>query len=472
MSESASITVQNVSKSFQRTAGKGGDLRERFARRAKTEKRPSGTFLALDSVSFEVQPGQPVGIIGHNGSGKSTLLKLLTGILKPTSGSLAVTGRIGALIEVGAGFHPDLSGRENVFLAGSILGLTRQQVRERYDQIVDFAGLADFMETPVKRYSSGMYMRLGFAIVAHLDPEILLIDEVLAVGDAMFQNKCLRFLKDFVKKGGTVVFVSHSLSQVELLCETCIWLDYGKARFVGPTKEAIARYHEVISEREDAEFARLYPVEWAVQQAQKRLEEEEAQREQERIQNEAAEAERAEQRRLAALEAERRAAEAQLQEAEAARKADPHRARLTSVTLRDSQGVPRTTFGSGDSVDVELKWRSSRSLPEPAIGFDLFHAVTGQHLFTTSNYDHQISFSGICGEGVLHFTIPFLALPIGEYRVQVNLYPDSTQPEWWSEPEDQIEDAVRFSVTHLRVTNGLVFLDAHWQQVAEQESLI
>lgn len=458
-----SLIVEHVSKSFSRNSA-SGDLRERFARRFRGEKQPRGSFLALDDVSFCVQPGQPVGIIGHNGSGKSTLLKLLTGILKPTSGSVAVNGRVGALIEVGAGFHPDLSGRENVFLAGSVLGLTRKQVQERYDRIVDFAGIADFMETPVKRYSSGMYMRLGFSIVAHLDPEILLIDEVLAVGDALFQSKCLRFLKDFVQRGGTVCFVSHALDQVQLLCETCVWLDHGKARFIGPTDEAIARYYEVISEREDAEFARLYPVEWAAQQDEKRKKEEAERQEAERVQREAEEAERAEQQRRAAQEAERQAEEQRLQEAEDARKRDPNRARLTGVTLRDDQGVPRTQFESGATVGVEISWRSRRPLPEPAIGFDLFDAKDNHHLFTTSNYDHQLSLAGMQGEGIVRFQLGFLALPVGEYRVQVNLYPDSTQPEWWNAPEDQLEEAVRFTVTHERVTNGRVFLPVHWER--------
>ncbi|WP_395139505.1 ATP-binding cassette domain-containing protein [Armatimonas sp.] len=458
-----SIIVQGISKSFQRTAGRGGDLRERFARRVRGEKQPSGVFLALEDVSFTVKPGHPVGIIGHNGSGKSTLLKLLTGILKPTSGSLAVHGRIGALIEVGAGFHPDLSGRENVFLAGSILGLTRQQVHARYDKIVDFAGLADFMETPVKRYSSGMYMRLGFAIVAHLDPEVLLIDEVLAVGDAFFQNKCLRFLKDFVKKGGTVVFVSHALGQVELLCEDCLWLDHGKARFFGPTEKAIALYHDVVNEREDAEFARLYPVEWEAQQAEKRSKDEEARREAQRVQREAYDAECAEQERLAALNEERTAAEALLQEAEAARKTDPRRARLTGVTLRDKAGVPRTTFPVGARVRVEIAYRTPKTLAEPAIGFDLLRLSDGLHVFTTSNYDHQISLAGLVGEGAVHFTIPALTLPAGAYRVQVNLYPDTTQPEWSCAPEDLLEDAVTLTIVSERVTHGAAYLDVVWE---------
>ncbi len=459
---SPSILVQGISKSFQRTAGRGGDLRERFARRVRGERQPSGVFLALDDVSFTVKPGHPVGIIGHNGSGKSTLLKLLTGILKPTSGSLAVHGRIGALIEVGAGFHPDLSGRENVFLAGSILGLTRQQVRERYDKIVDFAGLSDFMETPVKRYSSGMYMRLGFAIVAHLDPEVLLIDEVLAVGDAFFQNKCLRFLKDFVKKGGTVVFVSHALGQVELLCEDCLWLDHGKARFFGPTEKAIALYHDVVNEREDAEFARLYPVEWEAQQAEKRRKDEEAIQKAQRAEREAQDAERVEQERLAAQEAERRASEALLQEAEAARRAAPTRARLTGVTLRDAHGVARTAFQVGERVGVEISYLFGRPLPEPAIGFDLFRVPDNLHVFTTSNFDHRVSYANASGAGTLRFTIPSLTLPTGTYRVQVNVYPDTTQPDWSVAPEDVLLDAVHFSVTHSCVTHGVAFLAVEW----------
>ena len=212
----AIIQVTDVWKRFTIRTGQVGDLRERFnaLRAPKKEAIPESIFWALKDVSFSVGPGQSLGIVGHNGSGKSTLLKLLTGILKPTQGEVKMKGRVGALIEVGAGFHPDLSGRENIFLNGSILGLSRREIERKFDDIVAFAGLEKFVDTPVKRYSSGMYMRLGFAVAAHTDPDILLIDEVLAVGDTFFQRKCLRHLENFVKKGGAVVFVSHAMTQV------------------------------------------------------------------------------------------------------------------------------------------------------------------------------------------------------------------------------------------------------------------
>ena len=482
MSES-SITVQNISKSFQRTAGRGGDLRERFSRRARGEKQAKGAFLALDDISFTVQPGQPVGIIGHNGSGKSTLLKLLTGILKPTSGNLAVNGRIGALIEVGAGFHPDLSGRENVFLAGSSLGLSRQQVRERYDQIVDFAGIADFMETPVKRYSSGMYMRLGFAIVAHLDPEVLLIDEVLAVGDAFFQNKCMRFLKDFVHQGGTVVFVSHALDQVERLCEQCVWLDHGKARFIGPTSEAVERYHELVADREDAEFARLYPVEWEAQQIEKsRLEEEEEQlqREAEEARERELEAARREEaQRLAVLsnaetEAQRQEEKARQaaekaererlarEEANRRRATDPSLSSLRDTRLYNASNTPSTALRAGEAMCVEIDYW----LPEPRtnliIGFEIYRD-DGLYLFAASNYQYDLVVPAPSGAGTLTFTIPFLGLNAGTYRLRLSLFPEPNFPEWGSSPEHVLECAVAFTVTAGALAHGCAFLDvAQW----------
>jgi ABC-type polysaccharide/polyol phosphate transport system ATPase subunit len=462
-----SIIVENVAKSFQRTTGRGGDLRERFARRGREEKQTKGAFLALDDVSFTVQPGQPVGIIGHNGSGKSTLLKLLTGILKPTSGTLTVNGRIGALIEVGAGFHPDLSGRENVFLAGSILGLSRQQVRERYDQIVDFAGIADFMETPVKRYSSGMYMRLGFAIVAHLDPEVLLIDEVLAVGDAFFQNKCLRFLKDFVKKGGTVVFVSHAVGQIELLCEQCLWLDHGKARFFGPTAEAIEQYYSVIGEREDAEFARLYPVEWEAQQAEKRALEEAEKREAEQAERLRLEAEQAERLRLAAEQEEQRRLEAEIAErlrleAEKAALQLVTHDYLTGLTLRDAQGSPTTHAHVGEALKFEIHYHFAKQLTCPAFCVEIFRE-DGIHAFTTSNYDHQISLGGLPLQGSICFNVPFLSLNAGRYRVQVRLFSDWRESDWESAQVDHLPEALWLDVEAGRFGHGIVYLPVVWE---------
>jgi len=199
-------------------------------------------FWVLRDVSFEVRPGQALGIIGPNGAGKSTALKLLTRILKPTRGTATLTGRVGALIELAAGFHPDLTGRENIFLQGAIMGMKREEIRRRFDEIVDFAGIPDFIDTPVKRYSSGMNARLGFAIAAHVDPEVLLIDEVLAVGDFSFQQKCYGRLERFRRDGIPIAFVSHNMQAISALCDRVMLLRPGQDPIVGDVASVLADY--------------------------------------------------------------------------------------------------------------------------------------------------------------------------------------------------------------------------------------
>lgn len=206
-------------------------------RRARYEE-----FWALKGVEFTVPTGATFGVIGSNGSGKSTLLKCLAGILQPERGSVKLHGRVSALLELGAGFHPELSGRENVFLNGAILGLSRKEITARFDDIVEFAGLEEFIDTPVKNYSSGMFVRLGFAVAAHVEPEVLLIDEVLSVGDESFQRKCAEKIEQFRRDGRTIVFVSHGLAQVEQLCEQVAWIDKGELRMQGSAGEVISAY--------------------------------------------------------------------------------------------------------------------------------------------------------------------------------------------------------------------------------------
>jgi lipopolysaccharide transport system ATP-binding protein len=231
--------------------GAGGTLRggvgdwlerRRGGANAVARDRPDDYLWALRDVSFEVQPGEVVGLIGRNGVGKSTLLKLLARITEPTQGEADLYGRTAALLEVGTGFHGELSGRENIFLSGAILGLRRAEVQRRFDEIVAFAELERFLDMPVKRYSSGMYVRLGFAVAAHLDPEILLVDEVLAVGDLAFQRKCLGRMGDVAQAGRTVLFVSHQMTSIRRLCTRTLWLDGGRVRAVGATGEVVARY--------------------------------------------------------------------------------------------------------------------------------------------------------------------------------------------------------------------------------------
>jgi lipopolysaccharide transport system ATP-binding protein len=201
-----------------------------LGRRAKSERSTirSERFWALQDVSFSIKQGEVVGIIGRNGSGKSTLLKIVSQITAPTKGEVRIDGRTGTLLEVGTGFHPELTGRENIFLNGTILGMEREEIRRKFDEIVAFSGVENFIDTPVKRYSSGMLMRLAFAVAAHLDPEVLVVDEVLAVGDTEFQKKCLSKMDDFSKSGRTVLFVSHNMSAVDQLCGRVIWLDGGR----------------------------------------------------------------------------------------------------------------------------------------------------------------------------------------------------------------------------------------------------
>ena len=244
------ISVRGLGKKYRLGATLSPDtLRDhvmktvaRLKGRNKSEKAPSRDFWALKDVSFDVQQGEVLGVIGPNGAGKSTLLKILTGITEPTEGEVRIKGRVASLLEVGTGFHLELSGRENIFMNGAILGMTQREIKAKFDEIVDFSGVEKFLDTPVKRYSSGMRIRLGFAVAAHLEPEILLIDEVLAVGDAEFQRKCLGKMEDVAKTGRTIIFVSHNMASIENLCSKAYLMKRGRIEKQGITKEVIGAY--------------------------------------------------------------------------------------------------------------------------------------------------------------------------------------------------------------------------------------
>ena len=218
--------------------------------------RPDELITALDNVSFKVEKGTTFGVIGENGSGKSTLLKVITGIAKPTSGSVSVDGKVSALIELGAGFHPEISGRENVFINGIMLGLSKKEITEKFDDIVRFAELEEFIDAPVKTYSSGMHMRLGFSVAINVNPDILLIDEVLAVGDASFVPKCLERIDDFRRRKKTILFVSHDLSTVEKICDRVVWLKHGKIQTMGEPKRVVDAYLQDVVEKQEEDFER------------------------------------------------------------------------------------------------------------------------------------------------------------------------------------------------------------------------
>jgi len=242
------LEFRNVCKQYTVRADHpiGDDAGGVLARQLRRFRPRNETFHAVREVSFQVRRGEALGIIGHNGAGKSTILKLLSSITAPSSGEITINGRLSALIEVGSGFHPELTGRENVFLSGSILGMRRREIAAKLDSIVDFAGVRQFIDTPVKRYSSGMYVRLGFAIAAHLEPDILLLDEVLAVGDAAFQAKCIQRIKELEALGTTIVFISHDLGAVERICDRVILMASGQIAAEGMPREVIKQYHDAV----------------------------------------------------------------------------------------------------------------------------------------------------------------------------------------------------------------------------------
>ena len=258
MSEELAIKIEHVTKQYRLGAIGGGtlkgDLQTWWARMrgkedpnsivgSKTDIRIGEKFLALDDINLEVKKGEAVGIIGHNGAGKSTLLKLLSRVTAPTEGKISIDGRIASMLEVGTGFHPELTGRENIYMNGAILGMTRAEIDKKFDQIVEFSEVAKFIDTPVKRYSSGMYVKLAFSVAAHLDSEIMIMDEVLAVGDMAFQKKCLERMRTAAKdEGRTVLYVSHNMNTIRQLCDRCIVLDHGKIIFDGNVEEAIELY--------------------------------------------------------------------------------------------------------------------------------------------------------------------------------------------------------------------------------------
>ena len=271
------IKVDNITKEYRLGAIGGTTLRDELQRRRAKRKRledptlkigqtrgdSNERFMALNGVSFEVKKGEAVGIIGHNGAGKSTLLKLITRITAPSSGDIYLNGRVASMLEVGTGFHPELTGRENVYLNGAILGMTKKEIDAKMDDIIEFSEVRQFIDTPVKRYSSGMYVKLAFSVAAHLDSEIMIMDEVLAVGDVAFQNKCINKMREVADSGRTILYVSHNMSTIRALCDRCVVLSKGTVLFDGSVEDAISHYvtkdFALASEVDLGELERPYP---------------------------------------------------------------------------------------------------------------------------------------------------------------------------------------------------------------------
>ena len=363
----AAVRLEGVAKRFRL-------YRDRQVRTVKdlfVRGRSWGLFSgeemwALRDVSLVLPRGRMVGIIGSNGSGKSTLLKVVGGILKPTLGTVAVSGRVSALIELGAGFHPEFTGRENVYVNGVLLGLTRAEIRERFDEIVAFAGLQVFIDSPVKTYSSGMYMRLGFAIAVTVDPDILLIDEVLAVGDEAFQHKCVGKIQEFKARGKTIVLVSHDLGSVERLCDEAVWLDAGRVMAAGPTREIVGRYLGHVA-REEAR----------------------------------------------ALGVEHERAESSVA-AGTANRWGTREVELTRVRLLDGDGHERYVYEGGEPCTVHLAYRAHRSLDDVVFGIGISRK-DGVSVYGTNTAIDGFPLGKLSGDGELTVRLARLDLVDGDY---------------------------------------------------------
>ena len=363
------------------------------------------TFPALTSVTVSVPKGQTLGVIGRNGSGKSTLLKLVAGITKPTSGTVTVRGRISALIELGAGFHPEISGRENVFINGIMLGLTKREITRRFDEIVEFAELKEFIDAPVKTYSSGMYMRLGFAVAIHVDPDVLLVDEVLAVGDEGFTHKCLDKFAEFKRRGKTILLVTHSLGLVERFCDEALWMDRGRMKVQGDPKRVVGAY---ITDVEKSEEQQLAAADAKAQESAVAISPDEPLEVLPDHPIETAEAPadmfRATEGRWGSREIE-----------------------ITSVELLGPDGAAGHVFHSGDRMTVRVRLRAPVVMDDFVVGIGLFNAE-GVCCYGTNTSLEQLKSVRFIGDGEACFVIKRLDLVEGTYKLDVAVHKQDGYP--------------------------------------------
>ena len=380
------ISLERVSKAYQLWGKRSqfATLKSALLKR-KIVPTPGASVRALRDVSFSIHRGEAFGIVGRNGSGKSTLLKLISGILKPTSGRVVVTGRIAALIELGAGFHPEITGRENIYINGIMLGLTRREIESRFDQIIEFSGIRQFIDQPVKTYSSGMYVRLGFAVAVHVDPDILLIDEVLSVGDEEFSAKCTAKIQEMKYRGVTLVFVTHQLDQVRNLCDRAVWLERGEIAAAGdPTRVVDAYLQQVATGERVAVGAELQP---AVAPEPEAEPEEET-------------------RSTDVLEEERWGSGEIV---------------LKRVALTDVDGGDLIALGPATpvTIDIDVEVRSPQE--DFVFGVGIYHA-DGTCVYGTNTDLEGLSADRLDGNSRVRFIMPSLDLVAGTYRLDVAVH--------------------------------------------------
>lgn len=397
MTTDFAVELDDVGKRFLRHADRRSTLKERIVR---GRARNTQDFWAVRNVNVKIPKGSVYGLIGHNGSGKSTLLKLITGIYRPTEGSITTDGRVAALIELGAGFHPDMTGRENIRLNGSILGLSKAEIEGALETIIDFSGLRDFIDDPVKHYSSGMYVRLGFSVAVHMKPDVLLVDEVLAVGDEEFQRKCFDHLYTLRREGRTIVVVSHGLGQLEGLCDEVAWLDHGNVQEVGPATEVISSYLQ----RVNAEEARAN-------------------------------------------------AQVAADRDDTTMRAGSGAIRSMEARLLDSQGDPLNHAETGTTFGIEVTIHCHEEVLGPNVRFAFQHE-TGPLVTMMSNHRQGVDFGHIEGDRTVTAHLTDNPLLPGRYRVHIDIF-DHTG----SVLIDNWDDALEFTVRSPRGEIGQGFVE-------------
>lgn len=356
MTDEPAIVVDDVSKRFRVYKERNQSLKAAVMRGRRAEYEE---FWALRGVSLDIPTGSTYGLIGSNGSGKSTLLKCMARILRPDSGSVSVRGKVSALLELGAGFHPELSGRENVYLNGSILGLSKKELDRRFDEIVGFAGLERFIDNPVKNYSSGMYVRLGFSVAINVDPEVLLVDEVLAVGDESFARKCMEKFAEFKEAGKTIVIVSHALGTMRSMCDTVAWLDQGTLRAVGTPGEVVDDYTE---SSHDERGGGDHGARWGSGEG-----------------------------------------------------------KIDAIELLGPDGEATTRVRTGEPVTFRFHYTTQEPIPRPVFGMAI-HTVEGQHVTGPNTRDEECVPDKISGTGFCDLRVPRLLLTPGSYDLSASLY--------------------------------------------------
>jgi ABC-type polysaccharide/polyol phosphate transport system ATPase subunit len=395
------IELLNVSKIYRRYGGRQfSTLKSALLQRSiLRDLQPSETFPALRDVSFSVRKGSTFGVIGRNGSGKSTALKLVAGITKPTSGTVKVQGRISALIELGAGFHPEISGRENIFINGIMLGLTKREIQERFDEIVDFAELREFIDAPVKTYSSGMYMRLGFAVAINVNPDVLLVDEVLAVGDEGFTHKCLDKFAEFKRSNKTILLVTHSLNLVERFCDAAVWLEAGQKEADGDPKRVVGAYLTKVEAGEEALLAQTTAR--AVQEARDGL------------------AGRDGPDGTEVMEHPVDPTSNMFQATEG--RWGSREVEITDVSFLDAAGQPSFVFHSGDPMSIRVKVHAAQPVDDFVFGIGLFNA-DGVCCYGTNTYLEDMTPARLSGDADATFAVDTLDLVEGTYKLDVAIH--------------------------------------------------